>query len=272
MVNNPPVHWFFIRGLMREASHWESFPADFEKAFPNTKVITLDLPGTGKQWRSTCPPSVEKMAKAVRNEAQVYFDLSLRKYGKPPPCYLLAISLGGMVALEWLKRFPHDCLGAVLINTSLGGVNPFYQRLKPKAWLSLLDIVLTKNIKHREQKVLSLTTSQFKMTEGNLVKRVEAFETHPASRVTFFRQLIAASRFRYKPSKNPPPLLFLNSVGDKLVDSRCSQSIQTKLGGSLKTHPTANHDLPLEDPQWVISQVREWLISTTTKGIYLVSK
>jgi len=265
MVTNPPVHWFFIRGLMREASHWENFPSLFEKAFPNTKVITLDLPGTGKQWRSTCPPSVEKMVEAVRNEAQIFFDSSLRKYGNLPPCYLLAISLGGMVALEWLKRFPNDCLGAVLINTSLGGISPFYQRLKPQAWLPLFDIILTKDIRYRERKVLSLTTSHFQVNETVLAKRVEAFETQPASKVTFFRQLIAASRFRYKPNTSLPPLLFLNSLGDKLVDARCSQKIQSKWGGSLKTHPSANHDLPLEDPEWVISQIRQWLISTTTR-------
>lgn len=265
MVTNPPVYWFFIRGLMREASHWENFPAVFEKSFPNTKVVALDLPGTGKQWRSLSPLSVENMAETVRKEAQYYFELSLRKYGKLPQCYLLAISLGGMVALEWLNRFPNDCLGAVLINTSIGGINAFYQRLKPQAWLPLLDIVLTKDIKTREKKVLSLTTSHFQINEGFLDKRVEYSKTRPTSKSTFLRQLIAACRFRYKPSNNTHPLLFLNSLGDRLVDSRCSQRIQSELGGTLKSHLSANHDLTLEEPQWVINQVREWLTSTTTR-------
>jgi len=265
MVTNPPIYWFFIRGLMREAAHWENFPALFEKSFPNTKVVALDLPGNGKQWRSLSPLSIEKMAETVRKEAQNYLELSLDTGGKLPQCYILAISLGGMVALEWLNQFPNDCLGAVLINTSIGGINSFYQRLKPQAWLSLLDIILTNDIKTREKKVLSLTTSHFQINEGILDKRVEYAKTRPSSRSTFLRQLFAASRFRYKPSKNTRPLLFLNSLGDGLVDSRCSQRLQYELGGTLKSHLSANHDLTLEDPQWVINQVREWLTSTTTR-------
>ena len=128
-----------------------------------------------------------------------------------------------------------------------------------------LDIVLTKDIKTREKKVLSLTTNHFQINEGFLDKRVEYSKTRPTSRSTFLRQLIAACRFRYKPSNNTQRLLFLNSLGDKLVDSRCSQRIQSELGGTLKSHLSANHDLTLEDPQWVINQVREWLTSTTTR-------
>lgn len=259
MSTNPPVYWFFIRGLMREAAHWEDFPTVFESAFPNSKVVMLDLPGTGKNWQSKCPLSVTEMAEAIRNDARKYLENSVREHGKNPKCYLLAISLGGMVALEWLQRFPDEIKGGVFINMSLAGVNPFYQRLKPKAWLPLLDIALTKDVKAREKKVLSLTTSQFQIEESSLAERVAAYERHPVTKENFIRQLIAASRFRPQLKKTQLPVLLLNSLGDRLVDSSCSSLIQSQWNWELKTHPKANHDLPLEDPQWVITQVREWL-------------
>jgi len=31
----------------------------------------------------------------------------------------------------------------------------------------------------------------------------------------------------------------------------------------LPIHPTASHDLPLDDGQWIASQVREWLMAFT---------
>jgi len=261
MSTKSPSYWFFIRGLMREAAHWEDFPKTFESAFPGTKVVLIDLPGNGQHWNSKSPLTVSEMANSIRLEVRRHLEPETRKLGKNPKCFVLAISLGGMVALEWLQRFPEEVSGGVFINISLSGVNPFYQRLKPKAWMPLLDIAFTRDIKNRERKVLDLTTSHFPAKESSLLKRVEAYQKHPSTKLNFVRQLIAASRFRPKLTQIKPPVLLLNSLGDRLVDSDCSSVIQTRWNLELKTHPTANHDLPLEDPQWVISQVREWLNS-----------
>ena len=43
-------------------------------------------------------------------------------------CYVMGLSLGGMIAVAWAQRYPHDLQGAVLINTSLPGINRFYNR------------------------------------------------------------------------------------------------------------------------------------------------
>jgi pimeloyl-ACP methyl ester carboxylesterase len=259
MTNNAPTLWFFIRGLMREAAHWEDFPKAFELAFPGNKAIPLDLPGSGINWNLKCPLTVGEMAKALREQAKIRIEQEITEKGKTPVCYVLAISLGGMVALDWIQRFPKDFKGGVFINTSFSGVNAFYQRLKPKAWGPLLEIVLTKDVKLRERKILKLTTSSFKVEDVHLNNRLEAYEKHPATKANFVRQLIAASRFRPNLKKVNPPILLLNSLGDKLVDARCSSIIGENWSWPVKTHPNANHDLPLEDPDWVIDQIRDWL-------------
>lgn len=247
---------------MRESAHWEDFPKIFESAFPGNKVIPLDLPGSGMNWNLKCPLTVSEMAEVLREQAKIRIDQEIKERGKQPDCYVLAISLGGMVALEWLQKFPEDFSGGVFINMSLSGVNAFYRRLKPKSWVPLLKIVLTKDVKQRERKILKLTTSRFEPKEANLENRVLAYEKHPVTKTSFVRQLIAASRFRPTPKRVVPPVLLLNSLGDKLVDSNCSSTIGEKWSWQVKTHPTANHDLPLEDPDWVISQIRNWLDSS----------
>lgn len=259
MTNRPPICWFFIRGLMRESAHWEDFPVLFEKSFPGSRVIPLDLPGSGKEWSIKCPLTVPEMAEKVRESAQREVDRLTLETGKRPECYVLSISLGGMVALEWLQKFADDLKGGVFINISLAGINPVYKRLKPRAWAPLLKIVLTQDVRDREKKVLELTTSQHKISESQLKDRELAFDKHPATKINFLRQLIAASRFRMPTKRITTPILLLNSRGDRLVDSSCSEAISRKWNWKLKTHPTANHDLPLEDPDWIISQIKMWL-------------
>lgn len=262
MTINPPIYWFFIRGLMREAAHWEDFPKKFEKAFPGHKVVALDLPGSGTEWNQKCPLTVPEMADKLREQGNQWIQQEEARSGKSPKCYLLAISLGGMVAIDWLQRFSEELEGGVFINISLSGINPFYQRLKPKAWMPLLQIVLTKDVERREKKVLELTTSQFVVTDSSLKNRVLAYQKHPSTKVNFLRQIYAASRFKAGTQKIKKPILLLNSLGDRLVDSACSSTIHEKWQWEIKTHPSANHDLPLEDPDWVIDQIREWLLKT----------
>jgi len=259
MTTSSPTYWFFIRGLMRESAHWEDFPSKFELAFPNHKVVMLDLPGSGKNWKMNCPLTVGEMVESIRVQVKDHLKSERQLSGKTPHCFVLAISLGGMVALEWIQRFSNELNGGVFINISLSGINPFYQRLKPRAWIPLLNIVLTRDVQKREKKVLELTTSHFTIGEKSLKQRVMAYQNHPATKINFVRQLVAASRFRPKLSQKTPPILLLNSLGDRLVDSACSSTLQSKLNWELKTHPTANHDLPLEDPQWVISQIQDWI-------------
>lgn len=73
--------------------------------------------------------------------------------------------------------------------------------------------------------------------------------------------LYAGSRFRLPGELSPgrPPLLVLVSEGDTLVHPELSRTLAARLQAPLRSHPRANHDLPLEDPQWVADQVRDWL-------------
>jgi pimeloyl-[acyl-carrier protein] methyl ester esterase len=84
--------WILLRGLVREARHWEGFPARLAEAL-GEPARALDLPGNGELWREASPVSIDAMVESLREQLQAQ--------ESPGPYRVLAISLGGMVALGW---------------------------------------------------------------------------------------------------------------------------------------------------------------------------
>jgi len=85
---------------------------------------------------------------------------------------------------------------------------------------------------------------------------VKVAEAHPVAAANALRQLLAAARFMPPRSKPPIPTLVLSGLGDRLVNPRCSQAIAQAWNLPLETHPTAGHDLTLDEPEWVIEKLR----------------
>lgn len=249
----PKPRWIFIRGLVRESAHWEDFPKRFAQAIPTGGVFLADLPGNGRHWRHPSPTSIPAMTEFVRTDAINAPD------GAIEPCYLLAISLGGMVALDWLHRHPAEIAGVVLVNTSLRNLSPLSQRLSWRAWPKLFRLTVERDVYARERAILALTCRLVEATPARLNARVEAYQQHPISKPNLIRQLAAAARFAPPSQKPGKPVLLLNSLGDQLVSPGCSAAIAQAWGLGLSTHPQAGHDLPLDDSDWVIAEVRQWL-------------
>ena len=83
--------------------------------------------------------------------------------------------------------------------------------------------------------------------------------TRPVSATNALRQLLAAARYRAPVSPPAVPLLVLASRRDRLVDWRCSQELARRWRAEIAVHPTAGHDLTLDDPAWVADQIERWL-------------
>jgi alpha-beta hydrolase superfamily lysophospholipase len=245
-----PAEWVFIRGLVRESAHWDGFPQMFARAVPGACVRTVDLPGNGRHWRLDSPLSIREMMEFARAELGTNAGM---------PRYLLALSLGAMVALEWIARHPREITGAVLINTSLSSLSPLYRRLSWRAWPEVMRAVLTADAAGRERAILRLTSRSAANDPSRVQARVDAYHQHPIRRVNVFRQLWAAARYRPPADAPAVPVLLLGSWGDRLVGPECSEAIARHWGLPLKMHPDAGHDLPLDDPAWTIEAVLAWL-------------
>ena len=250
--------WVFLRGLTRESRHWGDFPEVFCKTIADTEIVTLDLPGNGRLNWMESPTRVEQMADYCHTE------MSAR--GLQSPYFLLAMSLGAMVALAWAQRHPRDVAAAVLINTSLRPFSPFHQRLRPKNYPVLLKrAVLGGSPGEWEATILALTSNLAEDRASILDVWIALRGECPVSRNNALRQLWAASRYRVD-AKPAARLLILASAQDRLVDPRCSRQLASRWGSAFGEHPAAGHDIPLDDGPWVARQVRDWLAMTPPSG------
>lgn len=240
-----------LRGLTRESRHWGEFPEMLRQVSGDAAVLPIDLPGNGRRNRLASPTSVHAMAEYCRGQ--------LRERGLPPPYFLLAMSLGAMVTVAWANDHPEEVGGSVLINTSLRPWNPFYQRLRPQNYLALLNLLLrSKEAIHREKIILRLTSSRPDRPQ-KLAEWADYAQQNPVSSGNALRQLLAALRFNAPHAKPPMPILILSSAQDRLVDPRCSRHLARHWGTAFAEHPTAGHDLPLDDGAWIARQVGHWL-------------
>ena len=252
-----PVHlprqWILLRGLTREAAHWGAFAEGFVQAVPGDDVLALDLPGNGEFHHLASPWSVQGMVQACRAE--------LVRRAVAPPYHLLAMSLGAMVATEWARVAPYEVAGCVLINTSMRPFSPFYHRLHWRNLAPLLQLALQwRSADAAERIVLHITSNRANEHRAELEQWAAVRRQRPVSARNALRQLLAAARYQASVRAPVAPILLLGSLNDQLVSSQCSQAIAEAWGRPLHLHPFAGHDLPLDDPQWVIDQVLRWVV------------
>lgn len=243
--------WVLLRGLAREQRHWGAFPDLLRGALPGSDFLALDLPGNGQLHRQPSPGRVEAMAQWVHGE--------LARRNVAPPCHVLALSLGAMVAVAWAHAHPRDIAALVLINTSLRPYNRVTQRLRPAALRILATLADGGDAGAYERAVLGLTSNRADAAAAVLADWTAWRRDSPVSGANALRQLWAAARYRAPLAPPAPPLLLLASRTDRLVDPACSRTLAQRWHCPLVEHPDAGHDLPLDDGPWVAEQVRAWL-------------
>ena len=138
--------WILLRGLSREKGHWGQFSADFRAAYPDCDVLEIDLPGTGEFCDVTSPADIAGITAFVRGKV-------IERARAHTKFKLLSISLGSMVAMEWMRTRPEELSGVVIMNTS-SAANPFYNRLRWQIWPKFLKLVVNQVPRERE-KVIS---------------------------------------------------------------------------------------------------------------------
>jgi pimeloyl-ACP methyl ester carboxylesterase len=243
--------WVLLRGLGRESAHWNDFPKVLQSRFPNDKIRPLDLPGAG-EYRNVKPPlKISEYVDFLRNE------LFSHDEERAEIC-LFAVSLGGMVALEWMKRFPGEVKTGILVNTSLGNSSRFYNRLRWQIYPRFFFKVAGSKGMKREKALLPLLSEFYSKHEALVQSWSQISKERPMKGEYVLRQLWAASRFKIK-QKVQPPTLLISSLKDRLVSPKCSQDIHSKFNYPIIYHDWGGHDLTTDDPEWVADRVLEWV-------------
>lgn len=242
--------WVLLRGLAREQAHWGRFATLLQARVPaGDRVVGLDLPGNGTRHTEPSPTSVAAMVHAARAE--------LRTRALSGDLMLVALSLGGMVAVQWALEAPQEVRGCILVNTSMGGISPWWQRLRPCALAALVTALLSRSPRTRERAVLRITSN---LAEHGAVldEWVAIAQERPVRAGNFLRQLWAAARFRV-PVRPRVPVLVLVSHGDRLASPRCSAALALAWQAPILAHWDAGHDLALDAPHWLLERILDWV-------------
>lgn len=248
--------WVLLRGLVREQRHWGKFPDALQACLPDDEVILYDFPGNGQRNKEKSATRIVDMANDVRD--------SVFNHSIDQPVYIIALSMGAMVAVEWMDKHPEECAGAVLISTSLRGLNPFYERLLPSNYPMILkSLIVPGDIHRKENRILTMVSNIVANdpAESNATVNlwVDYAEQNPVSSMNGLRQLIAAMHFRMPIRRPEVPMLVLRSLADNMVSPECSAALARQWQLPIDTHETSGHDIPLDDAEWVCEKIVQWL-------------
>lgn len=238
-----------IRGLLREKRHWGLFYKQLCEQYPARTVLCLDLAGNGARHQAASPSSIQGMVNDLRVQLRI-------KEINPYSIDIIAISMGGMIAIEWMTRYPNEIHSAVLINTSVRPYSPFYHRLNWRQYLTIINILRT-TPENKEALIMALTSNHQYQHQHTLDEWIAWRKQYPVSTRNALVQLQAAARYRvrYSPTK---PVLLIASEQDKLVNVTCSKMLASRWQLPLFLHPSAGHDLPLDDPDWLCDQIHNF--------------
>ena len=239
------MRWLLLRGLAREQRHWGEFRKALEARVEAVECI--DLPGAGTEHARRSPLSIAAIAEDVRAR----FRPGGARWG------LCAVSLGGMVAMQWCFAHPDDFAAVVLVNTSAANLSAPWRRLSLRVVPSVLLALGERDRARREERILRMTT-RMRGDVAALAHEFAGFHAQqPMARQNVLRQLAAAARFR-APAALKPPALVVSGAKDPFTDPQCPRRIARRFGAQLVQHPEAGHDLATDDPAWLATQVAQF--------------
>lgn len=239
-----------VRGLIRSRFHWGRFAQLLQQRWPQHPLLQVELPGNGELWQQTSPASIADMTEALRLQLP-----------NDHPVIVVAISMGAMVACDWAKRYPQEVVELHLINTSFANMSTPWQRMRPSALWPLLKAA--RHWQHDpaalEHTIWQLTVNDAANHQADIAEQLASWiqfaRQHPLKSSNALRQLLAASRFRAPLHMPCRHTRLYASAMDRLVSWQCSLAISQRWCCPLVSHPTAGHDLPLQDPHWLLQQL-----------------
>jgi pimeloyl-ACP methyl ester carboxylesterase len=243
-MNESRESWLFLRGLTRGAGHWGDFPQILQKELKLSDVFFVDLPGNGEEFKEQSPWAISDYVSFVRERA-----LKKKKSAK---LNVVAISMGAMITVEWMKLFPSEINQAFLINTSASNLSLPHQRFQIRNFVQNLFAAGLS----REAKILNLSSNNRSRSQEFLPALSAYSKDHPVTFRNAFSQIFAAATYSF-PLTPPGSIVLLASEKDRLVSVECSRAIAEIWKTPLETNQSAGHDLPLDDPQWLVEKIKQ---------------
>ncbi len=255
-MSNKPVRLFLVIGLTKEGAHWDdTFVENLKKKFNTDDVITVDLPGSGQFLDKKSPLSMEGIVKETRAHYSKFLQGDSHNI-------MVSVSLGGMVATEWIKHYPADFEKFVIINSSFRGFSPVHKRVQPWAMKKFFNVFLAGTDEDREHHVIDLCSNNADMYDHTKHKWVKLAKEGSMAKSNIVRQLLAATR--YSPDHKPEiPTLIIAARHDKLAHFSCSESLQEKWNKDLHIFEQEHigHGAHIDAPDELATVIHDWAIA-----------
>lgn len=250
------INIFLLRGLTRESGHWgQQFFRYIEGQFPNAKITTLDLPGAGIHYQEKAGMTVNKLMEFMREYSLHEIEASKGQN------IIMATSLGGMVATEWIANHPNDFQALIMISSSFKGICSFSERVSPQIRKEIFTVPFTLNMAKKEERLLRINSNDSLSFENNLEEWKEIQGQRPMTTANILRQTIAGLRYEAPAYFPDLPILIVGSYSDRLVCPDCIVKVRDYFGGDIIWNDVAGHGIPIDQPEWLVDNVKDWLDS-----------
>ncbi|HRZ85320.1 MAG TPA: alpha/beta hydrolase [Candidatus Paceibacterota bacterium] len=236
----------FIHGLSGSSSAWINYEKHFEKKF---NVISFDLRGHGKSFR----PKVKEEYKLNKFAEDLFY---LLKYLKINQAILVSHSMGVLVAIDFIEKYPKFVESAVFISPSY---NPSKRKitkfvismLKPVNWI----------VPYNEKIGRHLDYSKYKNTGDWNLRRMKADIKNTGLKSVII-STIESYKFNGKKTlkKINFPVLIVHGKKDTIFPLKDSLDMSQMIKGSkLVMFDKANHIIVLNCFNDLTKSIEEFL-------------
>ena len=241
-----------LRGLGRWSEHWLGFEGLLVSR--GLRVITIDGRGFGKSEQAKISSKM-RMIDLADDVAQILTKES------PGGAYLVGLSLGGMVAISLAAMNPQLVRSLMIVNSSVSASG--LKRLTGTALVSLIKVICRTKYSYQAlmEAVLSVHTTAAKKNEmAQAWSGIDGRHKIPLAQL--WRQIIIASKFNgsMEMTSLRCPVTIVRCAADRFVDPSNSDFIHRQIKGSrLISHPTAGHELAVDDPEWFANVIIDFV-------------
>lgn len=247
--------FILLRGLGREQQHWGSLPAILSAHFPDAKIETPDLAGSGILKDLSSPLKLENYIHSLTKQIDTLQPIN----DSNNMTVLIGLSFGAMIALHWYAKKSEKFSHLLLINSS-SQLSHFYDRINLSSVIPQLSSLLSNDTQASEVARYKLTCNKMPIDASVINEWVNIQQQHPVKWRNLIKQLVAASLFtppkqEQLNDKKKANITIFASENDQLVNVCCSEKLAQYYEVAIVYHPWAGHDLPQDDPQWLCDQL-----------------
>jgi pimeloyl-ACP methyl ester carboxylesterase len=243
-AQKPPL--VLVHGFPLDARMWD---AQVGALSQDRRVIVPDLPGFGRS-KSDAPFTLASLADSLH---------ALLSAVGAIPCVLAGLSMGGYMALAYVKKYAADLRGLILVDTKAEPDTAEGKQARDK----MIDLARTEGAKAVADQMMPKMLAKDAPDQRPQVARQlrQIMESCPATTIAH-----ALAAMRDRPDRSGElaaikvPMLILVGDSDAITPPAVAQSMADKIpGAQLVTIRGAGHMSPMEQPEQVNRAIMSFL-------------